>query len=138
MRSFTPDLPQTSPKLPYALWHDLLGKPFRDGGRGPHEFDCVGLLLELQRRLGHAVPAYASQEGSLGLALTEWDRVKYPEPGDGVLMRSVDPRWPWHIGTVCGGGYMLHARLSTGVARERYDAFPWHKRIEGFYRWKPA
>lgn len=122
--------------LPYALWRDLLGKPFEDRARGPQTFDCVGLFLELQRRLGRDLPAYGSREIELYMALVSdrWERVDKPEPGDGVLIYSDDPRW--HIGTVAGGGYMLHVFAGHGVSRERYDTFPWHKRIEGFYRWK--
>jgi cell wall-associated NlpC family hydrolase len=128
--------PSGSPKLPMAVWLDLLGKPFQDGGRGPDAFDCVGLLIELQRRLGRAMPPYESNEHELSMALASWDRVESPEPGDGILIRSDNPRW--HIGVVCGGGYMIHAFQARGVSRERYDAFPWHNRIEGFYRWRQA
>jgi cell wall-associated NlpC family hydrolase len=122
--------------LPYRVWGDLLGKPFLADGRGPDAFDCVGLLLEVQRRLGNCTVRYNSNENDLGLARTTWERVQYPEPGDGILLRSDNPKW--HIGVVAGGGFMLHAFPGRGVARERYDAFPWHKRIEGFYRWKQA
>jgi cell wall-associated NlpC family hydrolase len=122
--------------LPSALWLDLLGKPFREGARGPDAFDCVGLLIEMQRRLGRVVPDWSSDPLVLASALARWERVRVPDPGDGVLIYSVNPQW--HVGVVSGGGCMLHAHPDRGVARERIDAFPWHKRIEGFYRWKPA
>jgi cell wall-associated NlpC family hydrolase len=36
--------------------NDLIGRPYRYGARGPAEFDCWGLVLEVRRRLGLATP----------------------------------------------------------------------------------
>lgn len=118
-----------------SLWLDLLGKPFKAGARGPEAYDCVGVLLAIQHRLGHPLPAYTSDLWGLAAARGDtWDRVTDPKPGDAILIRSSSP--PWHVGVVCGGGYMIHAHCDAGaVTRVRYDAHPWHKRIEGFYRW---
>jgi cell wall-associated NlpC family hydrolase len=67
--------------------------------------------------------------------MANWTSVPEPEPGNGILFRSTNP--PWHIGVAAGDGWMIHASESAGaVVRERYNAFPWHKRIEGFYRWR--
>lgn len=120
--------------LPNTLWLDLLGKRFEDGARGPDTFDCVGLLLELQRRLGNDVPAWGSHARELAGAMARWERVEDVQAGDGILIYSDSP--PWHIGVVTGEGWMIHAHPSCGVVRERYNSFPWQARIEGFYRWK--
>lgn len=118
-----------------ALWLDLLGKPFRDGARGPEAYDCVGVFLEIQRRLGRDIAAWGSHTRLLAAAKEQWALTAAPEPGDGILLHSINP--PWHIATVCGHGYMIHAHPDCGsVVRERYNRFPWHNRIEGFYRWK--
>jgi cell wall-associated NlpC family hydrolase len=121
-------------KLPSSLWLDLLGKPFSDGARGPYAYDCVGLLLELEYRFGNPVPAWVSHVRELAGALGSWEPITDPQPGDGILIRSDNPRW--HVGVVCGDGYMIHAHPDCGVVRERYNCFPWQARIEGFYRWK--
>ena len=122
-------------ELPLNLWIDLLGKPFADGGRGPDAYDCVGLLLEVQRRMGRSLPAWGSHARNLPGALARWELTDDPQPGDGILIRSSDPAW--HIGIVCGDNHMLHANPDAGqVVRERYNSFPWQNRIEGFYRWK--
>ncbi len=118
--------------LPATVWMDLLGKPFASGARGPHAYDCVGLLLEIQRRLGVPLPPWGSHARELPGAMACWIAVADVQPGDGILFTSDDP--PWHVGVVCGAGYMIHAHPSCGVVRERYDAFPWHNRIRGFYR----
>lgn len=35
---------------------DLLGKPYKAHGRGPNGFDCYGLVIEVEKRLGHSMP----------------------------------------------------------------------------------
>jgi len=118
--------------LPCSLWLDLLGKPYRAGGRGPDAYDCVGLMLELERRLGRTLPPWGSHGRNLAAALAYWEPVDDPAPGDGILLESDDT--PWHIGVVCAEGWMLHAHASCGVVKERYNAWPWQNRIRGFYR----
>lgn len=120
--------------LPTSLWLDLLGKPFEKDARGPAAYDCVGLLLEIERRLGRTLPEYDSREGVLIIALVDWEPVSDPLSGDAILFRSCDPSW--HVGIVTSDGWMIHAHPDCGVVRERYNALPWHNRIEGFYRWK--
>jgi cell wall-associated NlpC family hydrolase len=120
--------------IPYSLWADLLGKPWREDARGPDAYDCVGFFLEIERRLGFPVPEYASEESAVELAVADWELVTDPIPGDAILIRWINPAW--HIGVVCGDGYMLHTREGAGAAKERYNSFPWKARIEGFYRWK--
>jgi cell wall-associated NlpC family hydrolase len=128
-------MPTTS-TLPSALWLDLLGKPFRAGARGPDAYDCEGLLLTIQFRLGRAVPDHHSDAAQVSIAKLNWEPVAEADaqPGDAILLRSTDPLW--HVGVVCGAGWMIHAESVAGVVRERYDDARWHKRVEGFYRWK--
>ena len=36
--------------------NDLLGKPYKAHARGPDSFDCYGLVIEVEKRLGHTMP----------------------------------------------------------------------------------
>ena len=36
--------------------NDLLGKPYKAHARGPNAFDCYGLVIEIEKRLGHDMP----------------------------------------------------------------------------------
>lgn len=122
-------------RLDPRQYRDLVGKPFRERACGPDAYGCVGLLLEVMRRLGHALPAYPQEEASLWAALGEmgeWDKVPIPQPGDGVLLRSSDP--PWHMGVMVDQQHMLHAHPHAGVVVERIDGPLYRRRIEGFYR----
>ncbi len=122
--------------IPYSLWADLLPKPWREDARGPDAYDCVGFFLEIERRLGFPVPAYASEVDAVALAVVDWELVTDPQPGDAILIRSLNPRcisaWSVVMDICCT---RVRAR---GVAKERYNSFPWKARIEGFYRWKQA
>lgn len=35
---------------------DLLGKPYKAHARGPAAYDCYGLVIEVEKRLGHTMP----------------------------------------------------------------------------------
>lgn len=35
---------------------DLLGKPYKAHARGPGAYDCYGLVIEVEKRLGHTMP----------------------------------------------------------------------------------
>ena len=124
--------------LPESIWRDLLGRPYAEDARGPEQFDCVGLFLEIQRRLGRAVPPYPSDPMLVPAARKQWERVETPAPGDAVLIVSHDP--PWHIAVVLETEpqpWMLHSNSAMGVVRSRMDRFPWRNQIEGYYRWQP-
>lgn len=125
-----------SDRLPFTLWDDLLGLPFAEGARGPQAFDCVGVLFEMQRRLGRSIPDCASNAELLADARRLWTRVTAPQPGDAVLLYSSEPAW--HLGIVTDISpkpWFLHAYPKTGVIRSRLDRFPWKNQIEGYYRW---
>lgn len=47
-------------RLPWSVIEaavgDLVGRPFERGARGPHAFDCWGLVLEVRRRMHLPLP----------------------------------------------------------------------------------
>ena len=122
-------------RLDRGVYLDLVGKPFREHACGPSAYGCVGLLLEVMRRMGVALPAYAESEAALMAAIGamgEWEKVAVPRAGDAVLMRSSDP--DWHVGVLIDQQHMVHAHPHAGVVVERVDGPMYRKRIEGFYR----
>lgn len=122
-------------RLDPRVYADLVGKPFAENARGPQAYGCVGLLLEVMRRMGRALPRYAETEAALRLAIGEmgeWEKVDIPRPGDAVLLRSNDP--DWHVGVTIDQQHMVHAHPHAGVVVERMDGPLYRRRIEGFYR----
>ncbi len=102
---------------------DLLGLPFERGGRGPHAFDCYGLVVEMFRRAGCVVPDFESPgtleeiEDLVASASARWRRVPIGTPGAVVTFR-VDG-YGAHVGYALGGDRFLHAWDATGVTTER-------------------
>lgn len=128
-----------SPSLPASICADLIGKPFLDGGRGPSAYDCWGVLQAVLHRLGKTPTDFPSNPDLLRYAIAdEWQPLEahQVQPGDGVLLRSADPRWQWHIGVIFDGCHMLHAREGVGVCIERFDSLTYQRRIVGFYRFR--
>lgn len=120
------------------VYADLVGKPYADGGRGPHAYDCVGLALELQRRLGRKLPPYLSDEDSLHTAVAEGgelhesQRIDAPEAGCLVLMRE---GLGCHIGCMIDDAWMLHTYRKIGSAvRQPLQRSLFRSRVMGFYR----
>lgn len=121
------------------LYLDLIGKPFARGGRGPDAYDCWGLMLEVLRRMGHAPNDYPSEPYLLADALAdEWEPVMRAAltPGDGILLRSCDSSYLWHIGVAIDPFHMIHAREGVGVCLECFDSLVYARRIAGFYRYR--
>lgn len=125
------------------LYIDLIGKPFAAGGRGPSAYDCVGLTVLLQRRLGHDLPDYAStpdeqarQYSMDGGMLGPCRRVERPQPGCVVLMHGMDAEC--HLGTMTDRFRMIHASvLSRSVVQEVLSRSIWGARVMGFYAPEP-
>ena len=128
---------------------DLIGRPWVAGGRGPHAFDCWGLVRWCwNRHFGIEVPDIPVDAANLRAVLSgfrdhperqRWRRVERarerPREGDAVLMRQ--SRHPVHVGiwlAVDGGG-VLHAARDIGVVFQGPADLTTHGwRIEGFYR----
>lgn len=97
----------------------LLGLPYRERGRGPREFDCFGLFLELARRSGHELE---DPFGGGGLARVTFRTlyrhfVRVPleslRPLDIILQRH-DRQ---HVVTVVEPLWVLDTSIQAGVHR---------------------
>jgi cell wall-associated NlpC family hydrolase len=118
---------------------DLLGAPFRKGGRGPDEFDCYGLVKYLiHRATGQVVPDYVTPDGTgatHALMITSrefWRRLPGPKVGSMIFFKI--GREVCHVGYMISNGLFIHAwEPSGGVTVERLSQ--WEKRIDGFYEY---
>ena len=124
---------------------DYIGKPFVDGGRGPDEYDCWGLVKDFYcRELGIELPDYHISAFKVGLVTetmrrdlkADWTKRMGPQFGDLVAI-SMDMALPRyivnHVGVYVGYNKFLHTRKATGAVIERTDDFKWDNRIEGYY-----
>jgi hypothetical protein len=125
------------------LFMDLLGKPFVKQGRGPDAFDCVGLALEMARRLGYKLPDYVSSEevlhqqlGAAGATFADMPQIPRPVPGCIVLLRMRPDMH--HIAFMVDEYRMIHVSGSTGCVIERVLSPLWQRKIVGFYSLEAA
>jgi cell wall-associated NlpC family hydrolase len=115
---------------------DLIGIPFVLGARGPEAYDCYGLLIELYKRLGKAIPDLRSpQSGPLitALATSEvartWVAVERSTVNSMTLIRTP---FSLHVGMALPHGKLIHSwENSGGVVVERLS--DWERRIIGHY-----
>lgn len=129
-------------QVPYA---DLLGKPFRYGGRGPEAFDCYGLAIELRRRAGLPMPEdYLSCSDLQKIGSSIEDGIsrfafEIPEPRPCCLVTfHLHPAYTTHLGFVLADCLrFVHVMERTPVAVERLDSLEWHAKISGFFEINP-
>lgn len=120
-------------------YRDLVGASFAWGGRGPDAFDCYGLVMELHRRRGIALPDYRSPtDGAEGgkisammtMGLQLWKETP-KTPGALIMIRLP---FSSHVATVIDDLRMIHTwEGSGGVVIERIAT--WKHRIQGFYEY---
>lgn len=124
--------------IPLHVYIDLIGKPYALGARGPASFDCLGLALELGKRLGLTFPRYLTCENELhrqlaadASTLADFQRIPTPLPGCVALLRGEPGEH--HLAVMLDRDWMLHTRKETGCVRERIAGPLWCNKVIGFY-----
>lgn len=124
---------------------DLLGVPYKENGRDLNGFDCIGLYIESQKRLGHCIPdlqAYWLKNSVDNFELLANEAVKNikglkqvespSQEGDTLLFLS--PKGALHhIGTYLGNNQFIHCNL-YGVHLDRLSRYP--EKVGRVYTWQ--
>jgi hypothetical protein len=99
----------------------LLGLPWRDRGRGPREYDCLGLFLELTRRAGIELEDPFAAGELDHRAFRRFHRYFVPIPVTELrpLDLLVQRGERQHIVTVVEPDWVLDTGRETGVHRSR-------------------
>ena len=120
-------------------YDDLLGKTFAYGGRGPFEYDCYGLVMEVCKRRGIELPDFGSSPSASWIhrMITEGKKLflelKAPAPGCLVTF-ALRPPFTTHIGVVLENTtQFIHILERSQVTIERLDSPTWKKKITGYY-----
>lgn len=116
---------------------ELVGIPYKDGGRTKDGLDCFGLNLMVSKMLGYEVQDWrygdnANRDKQLiklvknGLSA---EKIDTPVEGCYIEFSCVDR---FHTGVYIGNGQFIHASKTAGmVVIESLDK--WSKRIKGYY-----
>ena len=119
---------------------DLIGVPYRDGGRDPAVgLDCYGLLIVVFRRAGIELPAVNYDcltpeiiQEHMVQHKPAWRQIDSPVIPCALAIRNRPP-FVNHTGVYIGEGRFLHALKKVGVHQSIMDSPQWRNRIEGFY-----
>ena len=96
---------------------DLIGIPYRDGGRDHNGYDCYGLCIEVEKRLGRRLDdvVYENHDQALAqkfaptLNLNKTDFIK-----EGALL-EMEKAGELHIAVALDERTMIHATTNQGV-----------------------
>ena len=120
-------------------YKDLVGKAYRNGGRGNDAYDSWGLVIEIYRRQGITLNDYpisfdnSTEENISGIVNTEkkeWKEIKEPIAGCVIVISSFDG-WSSHVGVCISEYEFIHSAVNKGVTIERIKR--WDPFIVGFY-----
>lgn len=120
-------------------YEDLVGIPFKDGGRDENGYDCWGLARELFKRQGINLRDYTcSSENTIVVAQLMkgdeplWEKLQKPRSGCLIAIRMLHDGWANHCGIYIENGKFIHAYSEeTGVVIDRIQR--WGPRIIGYY-----
>lgn len=118
----------------------MINGRFKDGGRGPVEFDCWGLVREIYKRYGIDLPDYTiscEDASRIGAEIEKnrplWVRCEGEIPVPALVVIRYGSEWCNHTGVYIGNGRFIHIREKAGVNIDRIDSIAWKNKIEGFY-----
>lgn len=128
---------------------DLIGVPFANKGRDIKTgVDCYGLVMEVYKRFGHAIPEYTADyddvekvndliTGKTAIR-SNWEEVDInamPVPCLLAIRFGVPRGVVNHTGVYIGDGKFIHIRENTGVCVDRINSPAWRSMIMGCYKY---
>jgi cell wall-associated NlpC family hydrolase len=119
---------------------DLIGKPFKSGGRGPDEYDCFGLAKEVFRRYGIELPDYRIMPEQIEI-INEviqihvgWEPVDPKNlPVPCLITLRFNSEYSNHVATYIGHGSFIHIAEKIGVHQSQIDNPMWRHNITGYW-----
>ena len=123
-----PGEPTISPRydvIEYAL--SLVGRPYRNGAKGPVAFDCSGFVHFVYGRFNMEVPVSTDRLVRTGYEVSRDEAT----PGDMVFFLI---NGEMHVGIVINPMEFVHSSKSRGVAVDSLDLPYWKKGTLQFRR----
>ena len=110
---------------------DLIGAPYKDNGRTVEGFDCYGLAIEVERRLGKNLHDAVYENHDIELS-QKWAPLLNVLPTDFIREGSIleiHAANTLHIAVALDSKTMIHATRNQGVRISRIAAY----KIAGIY-----
>ncbi len=122
------------------IYKDLIGKDFKYMARGPEEFDCLGLMYEMYKRLDMPMPEQISvidkrlRQAAFEEGKSMFETVEFPRPG--VIVGFRIGGLLNHVGMMLNDLKFIHIQQNKRVCIEKINDLKWGKRVEGFYKFR--
>ncbi len=119
---------------------DIIGKPFKLRGRGPNEFDCLGVALYLYRVLyGIELPDPFAESVAAGVdtlrgQLLEIRNISLLTAGDLLFIQGLRGISDQHVAFAEDGKWLVTAAAGKGVYRAAHNAFDRTSKVQLIYR----
>ena len=123
--------------------NDILGKPYKAHARGPKEFDCYGLVIEIEKRLGHTMPDLYTKlansdireceihDADIAAEMTGLQKTGTPDFGDVLIFFDGKGRI-FHTGVYLKNGDFIHCnKEGVHIMKVKDYGSPWEA-----YKWK--
>ncbi len=120
----TPTLGRTD-IVDYAI--TLLGRPYRNGAKGPGAFDCSGFVHHVYERFDVMLPVSTDGLSRVGVQVSRNELT----PGDLAIFRI---KGEMHVGIMINALEFIHASTSRGVAIDSIDFPYWQNTLLYFRR----
>ena len=122
-------------------WADaFVGAPHVEMGRGPEGFDCLGLLIAVQRRVfGRTVPdpacslAQGLRPAHRAALEASVSRVALDDAQEGDALLFFEAGRALHVGVAIDQSLMLHSHRVEACV-EAWRGPRWFGKLEGVYR----
>lgn len=118
---------------------DLIGKKYKPHGRGKDAYDCYGLAIEVEKRLGNDIPEFDYKYSGMKVFEERFETVKdhlikIDVPIEGaLLMFNVSFDYKNHIGVYLGDGQFIHCN-KYGVHLDNLEFY--RENLKGIYIWQ--
>lgn len=123
--------------------NDLLGKPYKPHARGPVEYDCYGLVIEVEKRIGHKMPDLYTRLANRGeweydphnidfaKEMTGMEKTDKPSFGDVIVFFDAKGRI-FHTGVYLKNDDIIHCnRDGVHIIKVQEYGIKWEA-----YKWK--
>ena len=123
---------------------DLIGIPFKLGGKDHKGIDCYGLVQFIYKReKGIFLPevdhgTYEGQvvDGVIKKIRGKFERIECPETLS-IVTFSIKRPYVHHVGVVLNDtNKFIHVLSKRFVTVERLNSIEWEPKIRGYYNWK--